>query len=54
MVVFLRYPNLIEDKDNIEMENGEEVFALLSGSESPTGACKKAAERERERDFTQP
>ena len=48
MVVFLHYPNLREDKDNIEMENGEEVFALLSGNESPTGACKKAAERESE------
>jgi hypothetical protein len=48
MVVFLRYPKLREDTENIKMENGEEVFALLSGSESPTGACKIAAEREGE------
>lgn len=48
MVVFLCYPKLREDTENIiKMENGEEVFALLSGSgESPTGTCKVAAEQE--------
>lgn len=46
MVVFLHHPKIREDKEGIEMENGEEVFAVLSGNESPTGACKLAAERE--------
>ena len=46
MVVFLRYPRLQNDKENIEKEDGEDVFKLLTGSESPTGACKIAAERE--------
>ena len=46
LVVFLHFPKLKEDHENIEEEDGQDVFKLLTGSESPTGACKLAAELE--------
>lgn len=48
LVVYLNFPKIKEDKENIEQEDGVDVFKPLTGSESPTGACKLAAEREGE------
>lgn len=46
MVVFLKFPELLNDGNSIEEEEGGlVVYKPLTGAESPTGAIKLAAER---------